>query len=198
MNVDQQIDNRIQSFLDELTAQESVTRYNASAGQVLVHRGHIPGGVFVVLTGDLALSTTQDAENAADASSPSAFAPAPRAAKKSPLARKSLAAQGDALGGLRTIAVGRPYLIPHPAELEEPAERGVVVLTHAALIHVPRSLTWLVPEIGDLIAHAPVPAVSLSHPPLPWLETPRTVSPSRQTRVDSSSFPPDSAALSSK
>lgn len=181
--MEQQIDNRIQSFLDELTSQESVTRFGAAAGQVLVHRGHIPGGVFVVLTGDLALSTTQDADVRTITHMLGAHA----------LRGKSTGRDGGVV-----VQVLRPYLIPHPSELEIPAAKGVRVVTDAELIHVPRSLMWLVPEIGDAIAHAPIPAVSLANPPLPWLETPRAVSLSRSTRVDGSSFPVDGSALSSK
>ena len=119
-------DPKLATWLAALTAHESVTCMHAAAGQVLIHRDHVPSGVFVVLSGDLALSTTTDAADA------------------------------------WAVAADRPYLLPHPAELDLPAGCAARVRTSVDLIHVPRSLMWLAPEIGFLLQHAPIPAISLA------------------------------------
>lgn len=128
-------DQKVQAWLDALAAHEAVTRLQAAAGQTLIHRGHVPCGVYVVLTGELALSTALDATDA------------------------------------WAVATDRPYLLPHPAELELPAGCAARVRTTVDLIHVPRSLMWLAPEIGFLLQHAPIPSVSLLATPVPAVVT---------------------------
>lgn len=118
--------DKVETWLAALLAHESVTRMHAAAGQVLIHSEHVPSGVYVVLSGDLALSTMPDATDA------------------------------------WAVTADRPYLLPHPAELDSPAGCAARVRTTVDLIHVPRSLMWLAPEIGHLLQHAPIPAVSLS------------------------------------
>ena len=117
---------KVATWLAALLAHESVTRLQAAAGQTLIHVDHVPSGVYVVLSGDLALSTTSDAADA------------------------------------WAVTADRPYLLPHPAELDSPAGCAARVRTTVDLIHVPRSLMWLAPEIGHLLQHAPIPAVSLT------------------------------------
>lgn len=124
-------DKKVETWLAALIAHESVTRLQASAGQVLIHRDHVPSGVYVVLSGDLALNTAPDAADA------------------------------------WAVTADRPYLLPHPAELDLPAGCAARVRTTVDLIHVPRSLMWLAPEIGHLLQHAPIPAVSLVPPVSP-------------------------------
>ncbi len=119
-------EKKVETWLAALTAHESVTRLHAAAGQVLIHRDHVPSGVYVVLSGELALSTSLDATDA------------------------------------WAVTADRPYLLPHPAELDLPAGCAARVRTTVELLHVPRSLMWLAPEIGYLLQHAPIPAVSLS------------------------------------
>ncbi len=121
-------DKKVETWLAALLAHESVTRLQAAAGQVLIHRDHVPSGVYVVLSGDLALNSTSDAADA------------------------------------WAVTADRPYLLPHPAELDLPAGCAARVRTTVDLIHVPRSLMWLAPEIGHLLQHAPIPAVSLIPP----------------------------------
>ena len=124
-------EKKVETWLAALTAHESVTRMQAASGQVLIHRDHVPSGVFVVLSGELALSTSLDAADA------------------------------------WAVTADRPYLLPHPAELDLPAGCAARVRTNVELLHVPRSLMWLAPEIGYLLQHAPLPAVSLSsHAPV--------------------------------
>ena len=118
-------DKKVETWLAALLAHESVTRLQAAAGQVLIHRDHVPSGVYVVLSGDLALNSTSDAADA------------------------------------WAVTADRPYLLPHPAELDLPAGCAARVRTTVDLIHVPRSLMWLAPEIGYLLQHAPIGSVSL-------------------------------------
>ncbi len=177
-------ENKVETWLAALTAHESVTRMQAAAGQVLIHRDHVPSGVYVVLSGELALNTTSDAADA------------------------------------WAVTADRPYLLPHPAELDLPAGCAARVRTTVDLIHVPRSLMWLAPEIGYLLQHAPIPAVSLaSHAAAQGAAGEADPAPARQggavhaggkggpsripdsskvTHTPTRSTPTDSARLSSK
>ena len=152
---------KVEPWLATLTAHESVTRMQAAAGQVLVHLGHVPSGIYIVLSGDLALSTTSDAADA------------------------------------WAVTAIRPYLLPHPAELDLPAGCAARVRTTVDLIHVPRSLMWLAPEVGFLLQHAPVPAVSLRSPSPAMVRTAGQVVASQSVGTVASS-PYDSKTLNSR